>query len=78
MGKTNKRDAENRAIVLKTARIVGVTPRSVERVIKGEQNNEKVMEVYMELLETGKETENKLKMAVAELVPIPNTKSKSR
>jgi len=65
MEKTKKRDTEKAARILKTARIAGVTPRSVERVLNQEQQNQKVMTIYMELLEG----ENVLVQAVKELVP---------
>lgn len=76
MEKTNKRDAETRALIRKTHRITGKSERTVERAINGdptvkEATRELIMGVYMDLLEHGDEQENKLKKAVKELVPIP-------
>lgn len=77
MDKTIKRDSENRALVKRTSRITGLSVRQVERVISGDSKNEQVLSVYMELLETGIEQENKLKAAVMKLVPIPSAKPKN-
>lgn len=74
MDKTNKRSAETRAIVLKTARITGLSVRSIERVISGDQKNDVAFSTYMELLESGNEKENELKVALMELVPISTKK----
>lgn len=77
MDKTIKRSAETRAIVLKTARITGVSVSMVEKVIKGDRSNELVLSTYMELLETGIEKENELKEAVKKLVPFPTSNRKN-
>jgi len=65
MEKTRKRDSETAARVNKVADITGVTPRSVYRIIKGEQENEAVMTAYMEMTEG----EKCLVEAVKQLVP---------
>lgn len=75
--KTNKRSAEDRALIRKTARITGISERSVERVTKGEQQNEVVMKVYIELQEHSDEQENNLKKLVRQLVPIPTSKNQA-
>ncbi len=69
-----KRDAETAARVKLTADITGLDVRSVYRIISGDQNNPKVLEVYMQLQEGTimlAETikENLLLKAVNELVP---------
>lgn len=66
MRNTKKRDAENAIRVKRTAEVVGVSIRTVERVIKGEQINEKVLEVYM-FLQEGEQ--NLLLEAVEKAVP---------
>lgn len=76
MGQTNTRDAESRAIIRRTARITGYSESYIEKVIKGDRQNELIFKTYMELLEHGDEKENELKMAVKELVPVGNSKVK--
>lgn len=69
MAKSYKRDTEQAAIVLKVARIHGVTTRYVKMVIKGDRENEAILADYMEILETGNEVENRLKEEIKKLVP---------
>lgn len=68
--KSTKRDPETAIRVKRTAELVGVSTRTVYRVIIGDPTvekftAEKVMTVYMEL----KEGENQLIEAVKQLVP---------
>jgi hypothetical protein len=55
LDKTRGRDSEKAVRVKRTAMIVGVSKRTVYRVIRGEESDEKtvekVMAVYMELSE---------------------------
>lgn len=53
------------ATVIKTAIVTGVGQRQVQRVIKGEQKNDKVIEVFMKI----EEGENLLLEAVKKAVP---------
>ena len=64
MKKTRKRNSEVAVRVQKTAIITGKSTRQVARVISGDSENEKVMEVYMFL----NENENKLLAAAKKLV----------
>lgn len=59
------RDSEKASLVHKVSRLTGVSVRQVYRVINGESENEDVMRCYMELAEG----ENKLLLAVKELIP---------
>lgn len=69
MEKTRKRDTERAARIIKTARIAGVSEKSVRRVLNGEQENEYVLDVYMALAEEDEKIENELIEAVKELIP---------
>lgn len=51
MGNSKSIDIERAARIKKTARIAGVSVRSVQRVLAGDQNNEEVMNVYYDLYE---------------------------
>lgn len=51
MEKTKSRDTETAARIKKTARITGVSVRSVRRVLAGDQRNEEVMSTYLDLYE---------------------------
>lgn len=62
----NKRDSAIATRVKRTAEICGVSPRHVYRVILGDQVNEEITLVYIEL----SEGENKLVEAVKKLVPL--------
>ncbi len=53
------------ARIIKTAEVVAKTPRQVQRVLKGEQKNDKVIEVFMRI----EEGENILLDAIKKLVP---------
>jgi hypothetical protein len=64
--KTRGRDAESATRVKRTAHICGVSQRTVRRVIRGDQINEKVMLVYMRF----SEGENLLVEAVKKAVPL--------
>ena len=65
MDKKGNRDAIRAARVKRTAEITGVSERHVNRVMIGDQENDKVVLVFMEL----KEGENKLVEAAKKLVP---------
>lgn len=73
MGQTNKRDIEEAAIVVKTARLCGVSKRYVRMVRNNDRTNEKVLSVYMGYLEETLKMDNKMIDVVKELVPIPGT-----
>lgn len=71
---TKKRDAETATRVKQTAEIMGVSTRTVYRVISGDQVNPEVLNVYMQLQEgtimlTQTIKDNLLLKAVNELVP---------
>ncbi|MCX6210085.1 MAG: hypothetical protein NTZ59_11480 [Bacteroidetes bacterium] len=65
MDNKSKRDAINAARVIKTAECVGVSTNLVQKVIRGERNNDKVLGVFMEI----QEGENKLLEEVKKIVP---------
>ena len=65
MRKTRGRDTIKAARVIKTADVTGVSKRQVRRVIEGDQKNDKILEVYMEI----EEGENLLLEAVKKAVP---------
>jgi predicted regulator of amino acid metabolism with ACT domain len=60
-----KKDTKKAATIIETAELVGVSTRTVQRVIKAEQDNEKVFSVFMELTER----KNRLLAEVQQLVP---------
>ena len=64
--KTNARDTVKAARIINTAKITGVSPRHVRRVLEAESENEHVLSAYMFLTEG----ENKLIEAVKKLVPL--------
>ena len=65
MKKPNKRSAENAFRVQRVAEITGLKPNSVEKIIRGDRENEEVFTTYMELLER----DNALLDEVKKLVP---------
>lgn len=65
MKKRKKEDPEQKALVRKLSRITGYSERQIERVIKAESENERVLDAYMFLHEGN----NRLVEAVKELVP---------
>lgn len=65
MNNPSKRDSEVATRVKRTAELSGVDVRSVYRVLNGQQHNEKVLGIYMQL----QEGENLLLQAVKELIP---------
>jgi hypothetical protein len=65
MGNKTKRDTIRAALVKQTAEITGVSVRSVERVLAAQQENEKVLQVYLEM----QQGNTALVDAVKELVP---------
>lgn len=72
--KTRTRDAVKAARVKKVNKITGVSERQIYRVINGEQENEEVVEVFMELTEREEQVfedirTNRLLEAVKDLVP---------
>lgn len=46
-----KRSARRAATVIETAKIVGVTQRTVQMVLKDDIKNEKVLSIFMEISE---------------------------
>lgn len=60
-----KREARRAATVIETAELAGVSTRTVQRVLSADQENEKVLSIFM----TISEGHNKLLKAVKELVP---------
>lgn len=60
-----KRDVRRAATVQDTAETVGVSPRQVQRVLTGDQENPLIMEVFMELTER----KNLLLQEVKNLIP---------
>lgn len=72
MKKQYKRDTEQAAIAIKTARITGVSDRYVRMVINEDRENETVVNVYMALQEAEQEIENKLLKTVKEMHPFPS------
>lgn len=65
MQKKGNRDTVRAARIIQTAKIVGVSERQVQRVLNGDQENDEVVLVFMELFEG----ENKLIQQVKKLVP---------
>lgn len=78
MGQTNKRSAKTRAIIQDVMEITGYSESMIEKVINGNRENELIMNTYMELLETGNEKKNELKMALGVLVPFPSKNDTSK
>jgi hypothetical protein len=66
MGKIKERDPEKAIRVKRTAELAGVSERQVYRVIDGDQKNEEVLRIYMQL----SEGENLLIEAIKKAVPI--------
>jgi len=60
-----KRDVRRAAIVVDTAEVVGVSRSEVQKVLRGDRNNDTVIAVYMEIHE-GK---NRLLEEVKKLLP---------
>lgn len=65
MKNSNKKDVRRAAIIKDTAEVVGVSQRQVQRVLAGNQENEKVVSVFMEI----SERKNALLKEVKMLVP---------
>jgi hypothetical protein len=65
MKNNSKRDTRRAATTIETAEVVGVSPRSVRRVLEQKQENETVLNVFM-FLEEGK---TELLKAAEKLVP---------
>jgi predicted transcriptional regulator len=63
--KTVKRDVRRAATVLETAEIVGVSQSEVQKVLRADRNNDRVLEVFMELTER----KNALLEEVKKLIP---------
>ena len=51
MKKPNKRSAEHRNRLERVARKKGIKINTVEKIMRGDRNNDEVFEWYMELLE---------------------------
>ena len=67
-GKTTVRNTKRASRIIRTAEIVGVTPRAVQLILNGERNNDLVLETFMTLCEEEKQLDNKLTEAVKQLV----------
>lgn len=67
--KTTARDSDNATRVKRTAELCGVSTRQVYRVIKGDQVNSSILEIYM-FLENGEK--NLLIKAIEKAVPFNN------
>lgn len=65
MKKLNQRSSENAFRVKRVAEITGLKSNSVEKIIRGDRENEEVFTTYMELLER----DNALLAEVKKLVP---------
>jgi DNA-binding LacI/PurR family transcriptional regulator len=64
MKNQNKKDVRRAATIKDTADVVGVSTRQVQRVLAGDQENEKVVAVYMEISERKNELLEQVKMLV--------------
>lgn len=60
-----KRDTKRAATIIETAELTGVSTRSVQRVLNAEQENEKVLSIFMTITEEKRD----LLKRVKELVP---------
>jgi hypothetical protein len=60
-----KRDVRRAATILETAEIVGVSQSEVQKVLRTDRNNEKIIAVFMELTER----KNALLEEVKNLIP---------
>lgn len=65
MKNQEKKDCRRASTVKDTAELMGVSPRQVRRVLCGDQENEKIIEVFMEITER----KNMLLEEVKKLVP---------
>lgn len=63
--KTRKRDTRRAATILDTAELVGVSQSEVQKVLRGDRENEQVVAVFMEI----QEGKNALLNAVKKLIP---------
>lgn len=78
MRKARKYNAAVTARVKKTAELTGYSEDYVNRVLGCERNNERILEVYMELEEKEEEVfKNLMHQQVNKLVPIPTIKRKT-
>ena len=66
MEKKGTRDTVRAARIKRTAEIVGVSERQVQRVLSADRENDKVLTVFFTL----EEGENKLVQEVKKLVPL--------
>lgn len=69
-----ERDGYKRFLINKVADMYGVSPRTVDRIINGESDNEEVFTTFMEL----REGVNFLLEAVNDLIPFESKKPKSK
>ena len=65
MKKPKQRSSENAFRVKRVAEITGLKPNSIQKIIRGDRENEEVFTTYMELLER----DNALLAEVKKLVP---------
>ena len=65
MKNQNKKDVRRAATVKDTAEVIGVSTRQVQRVLAGDQDNEQIVSVFMELTER----KNLLIEEVKQLIP---------
>lgn len=69
MENNNKKDLKKTLRVNMTAELVGVSTNQVYKVLRGDRENEQVMETYMTIKEIEPVYENALVAAVKKLVP---------
>ncbi|MBN8834604.1 MAG: hypothetical protein ABS68_00080 [Niastella sp. SCN 39-18] len=68
IGKHNKRDIRRAATVEETAGLLGISKNYVQKVMRGDRENDEVVAVFMEL----SERKNYLLEEVKKLVPFNN------
>ena len=68
MDKTKHRDPIRYARILRTAKIIGVSPRQVRRVCEGEQKNNEVVDTMVRLKQAEDYLDNMLLKEVKKLI----------
>lgn len=69
MENNNKEELKRALRVKTTAELTGVSPNHVNKILRGDRENETVVETYMTLVEIEPYYENALIQAVKKLVP---------
>lgn len=69
MENNNKEELKKALRVKTTAELTGVSPNYVNKILRGDRENEAVVETYMTLVEIEPYYENALIEAVKKLVP---------